>query len=59
MKGGRRSPRVGCQEADVLSAGDANPATAGEHGGGTDSFVQDIPAVVDPRRRAAERQVTS
>lgn len=59
MKGGRRSSRVGFQEADVLSASDADPATAGEHGGGTDSFVQDIPAAVDPRRSGAERQVTS
>ena len=58
MKGGCRSPIVGCHAADFPSA-DANPAAAGERGGGTDRFVQDIPAVVDPRRRAAERQVTS
>ncbi len=58
MKVGRRSPGVGCHEADFPSAADANPATAAACGG-TDSFVQDIPAVVDPRGRDAERRVTS
>ena len=59
MKGGRRSPSDRCHEADFPSAAGANPASVGERGGGTDSFVADIPAVVVPRRRAAGREVTA
>ena len=58
MKDGRRSPIVECHAADFPLA-DANPAAAGERGGGTDSIVQDIPAVVDPQGRGTGRRVTS